>query len=217
MYMKITKYGHCCLLIETGERRILTDPGGFSHGFTELTELDLILITHEHPDHLHTDSLKALLENNPSASVVCNASVGKIIAEQGISFRELPDQKVITVAGITLKAYDGPHVEIIGDYGLVQNTGFLVDQAFFYPGDAYTVPDESVNLLALPVAGPWCKVSEAIQYALAVQPDTAIPVHDAGLSEEGKSVTYPHFHRELNAAHITFVELSETETIDLSE
>jgi len=29
-YMKITKLGHCCLLIETKGKRVLTDPGSYT-------------------------------------------------------------------------------------------------------------------------------------------------------------------------------------------
>ena len=37
--MKITKYGHCCLLIEVENKRVLTDPGAFSDGFQDLTDI----------------------------------------------------------------------------------------------------------------------------------------------------------------------------------
>ena len=210
--MTITKYGHCCLLLEIEGKRILTDPGGFSHGFAKLTNLDLILITHEHPDHLHTESLQALLANNPDATVVCNASVGKLLTEQGIAYTNLSDRETATVAGIALKPYNGPHVEIINDFGLVENTGYLIGGgSFFYPGDAYTVPEERIQVLAAPVAGPWLKVAEAIRYVLAVSPAQVVPVHDAVLSKEGRSVVYPHFLRELTEQGIQFTVLEETE------
>ena len=63
--MKITKFGHCCLLIEEGEAQILTDPGNYNDT-PEVENLDAILITHEHSDHFHLDALKAILENDPS-------------------------------------------------------------------------------------------------------------------------------------------------------
>jgi L-ascorbate metabolism protein UlaG (beta-lactamase superfamily) len=63
--MKITKFGQCCLLIEVAGKRVLTDPGVFSTTQNDLTNLDLILITHEHGDHLHSESLQAILEKKP--------------------------------------------------------------------------------------------------------------------------------------------------------
>lgn len=213
--MKITKYGHCCLLIEIDGRRVLTDPGKFSAGHEALTELDVILITHEHADHLHTASLKTVLQHNPQAVVLGNESVSQLLTAAELPHEVIADGDVKTIKELTLEAFEGPHVEIIGEYGLVQNTGFLVGERFFYPGDAYTVPKRPVDVLALPVAGPWCKLSEAINYALTVAPRVAIPVHDATLSEFGKAVTYPHGERELEAAGINFTVIKDGESAEL--
>ena len=50
--MQITKFGQCCLLIEVAGKRILTDPGRFSVSQNDVSNIDIILITHEHADHL---------------------------------------------------------------------------------------------------------------------------------------------------------------------
>ncbi len=209
--MKITKFGHCCLLLETNGKQILVDPGRFSTEQNTLTNIDIILITHEHADHFHTDSVTAILELNPTAVVVTNKSVATLLESLGVSAHILEGREVETIHGVGLKAYDGEHVEIFEEFGMVQNTGYFVNNEFFFPGDAYTVPEETVNILALPVAGPWCKVSEAINYAKKVNPNVAIPVHDATLNETGKSVTYPHFSRELSSAGILFEVLQMRE------
>lgn len=195
--------------------RILTDPGKFSSGFESLTDLDLILITHEHGDHLHTSAVKGLVERNPEAEVVCNSSVGRLLDEAGVPYTTLEDRDTESRGEIRIKAYDGEHVEIIDDYGLVQNTGYLLNEEFFFPGDAYTEPEESVRVLALPVAGPWCKLADAIRYALAVQPQIAVPVHDAVLSDNGIAATYPHCERELGDANITFKSLTQGERTEV--
>jgi L-ascorbate metabolism protein UlaG (beta-lactamase superfamily) len=213
--MKITKFGHCCLLLEVDTRRILVDPGRFCDSQNFLTDIDIILITHEHADHFHTDSVIALLGLNPTAVVVTNKSVATILESLGVSAQILEGREVTTIGDLTLKAYDGEHVEIVGEFGLVQNTGYLVDESFFFPGDAYTIPEEKIDILALPVAGPWCKVSDAISYACAVKPRVAFPVHDATLNETGTAVTYPHFMRELPLCGITFAVLEIGEATDL--
>ncbi len=205
--MTITKYGHCCLLIEIDGKRILTDPGVFSEGHTDLTDLDLILITHEHGDHCHVESISAILERNPKATIVTNKSVGALLDKKGITYTVLEGDAQETCAGVQLHAQDGKHEEIIDSYGLVQNTGYAIADTFFYPGDSYIVPAQKPRVLALPVAGPWCKVADAIRYALTVAPETAIAVHDAVLNGAGKAVTYPHFERELGEHAITFVSL----------
>lgn len=35
-----------------------------------------------------------------------------------------------------------------------------------------------MEILALPVSGPWVKIGEAIDYALHLKPKVAFPVHD---------------------------------------
>lgn len=213
--MRITTYGHCCLLIETEHTRILTDPGTFSPDCSTLTDIDIVLITHEHQDHLHVESLEQVRKQNPTAHVICNESVGQILSAKDIEHTVVEHLQELHIAHTSLKAYEGEHVEIFDTYGLVQNTGFLIAGTLFYPGDAYTIPAEAVDTLAVPVAGPWCKVSDAIRYALAVQPRLAFPVHDGLLNAAGKQVTYPHYARELAAHDIEFRTFTEHKTIEI--
>ncbi len=60
--MKITKFGHCCLFVEHAGVTILTDPGSYSDmdAIKALTGIDAFVITHEHQDHFHVDTLKEL-------------------------------------------------------------------------------------------------------------------------------------------------------------
>lgn len=210
MTMNITKFGHCCLLLEVEGKRILVDPGRFSTEQNTLTNLDIVLITHEHADHYHSESVSEILKNNPSTTVVTNTSVSNLLKELGVTAQILEGRASAEICEVQLVAYDGEHVEIFEDYGIVQNTGYLVGGKFFFPGDAYTVPEENVDILALPVTGPWCKVSDAIRYAQKVKPRVAIPVHDAILNDAGKSLTYPHFSRELSKDGIGFVILENS-------
>ncbi len=211
--MTITKFGHCCLLLEVKEKRILIDPGRFSTNQNTLENIDIILITHEHADHYHSESVTTILERNPEAIVVTNTSVAKLLEALGIEAYVLEERDTAEVVGIPLAAFDGTHVEIFEDFGIVQNTGYLVDGTFFFPGDAYTIPTVPVTILALPVAGPWCKASDAIHYCVKVKPGIAIPVHDATLSEAGKEVTYSLCERELKKHEISFMPLTiETPT-----
>lgn len=213
--MHITKFGQCCLLIEINDKRILTDPGAFTREQDELTNIDLILITHEHADHLHVESVQAILDNNPDAELVTNSGVGKVLAEHGISYQLLEGTATGTHAELALEAHDGPHAEIFEDFGQVQNTGYLIADELFYPGDAYTDPGKPVRVLALPVAGPWCKIGEAITYARAIKPSKAFPVHDWLLNEEGVTLHYKLCSHLLPQADIEFVELRNGECKEL--
>lgn len=189
--MTITKLGHCCLLVEVdpdatagaGGKRILTDPGMFTVEAQEKVDnLDVILITHEHTDHLHVESLKKVIAKNPDARVITNTAVGKILTAEGITFELVEHGQSTAIDGVSIEGFGNEHAEIYGDYGRVQNTGYLIASRLFVPGDAFTNPGKPVEILALPVAGPWMKVKEAIDYALAVKPKLAFPVHDGILS-----------------------------------
>lgn len=205
--MTITKFGHCCVLIEVKEKRILVDPGRFTTKQNQLTDIDIVLITHEHADHCHTESVLQITANNPDVIIVTNTSVSTLLQTLAVEAHVIEGRDSATVADIYIEAFDGEHVEIFEEFGLVQNTGYFIDNHFFFPGDAYTVPNKPVSILALPVAGPWCKISDAIRYAVSVKPVVAFPVHDATLNEVGQAVTYPHFERELKKVGSTFLIL----------
>jgi len=180
--MKITKLGHCCLLIEEKGIKILTDPGMFSDTQNEVKGIDCILITHEHPDHLHLESLKKVLENNPNATVITNTAVGNILKSEDIAYKIVEDAQNTTHKDIAIEGYGNTHAEIYKEIGQVQNTGYFIGNRFFYPGDALYIPPKQAEILALPVAGPWVKTKEVIEYAQAVKPKTCFPVHDGILS-----------------------------------
>lgn len=212
--MQVTKLGHCCLLVETETARVLTDPGLFTvDAYDDLPPIDVILVTHEHGDHLHVPSVVALVAQYPEVVVVCNHSVGQLLAEAGVSYAVLEGTDAATHGGVHLRAWDGPHAEIYQAIGQVPTTGYLIAETLFLPGDSWSVPDYSITALALPVAGPWCCVKDAIAFAFAVQPQTVFPVHDGLLHDTGRAITYKHPENELSAAGMRFVSLAVGESM----
>lgn len=160
----------------------MTDPGSYTtEEQVKEKNIDLILITHEHGDHLHIESLKKILENNPDVKIITNNGVGKLLTEAGIKYEVLKDKNSQEVLGIEFEAHDCKHEEIFEEYGQVQNTGFFIDKRLFYPGDAFYNPEKPVDILALPVAGPWTRIKDFMKYALDVKPKFCFPVHDGGL------------------------------------
>lgn len=177
--MKIKKLGHCCLVIEVGGKRVMTDPGAYTLIEQEMEKnIDLIVITHEHPDHLHVDSLKTIMFNNPNAVIVTNTAVGKLLDDTGLIYSRLEDGNSGEYAGVYLEAHGTKHEEIYEMFGQVQNTGYFIGKDLFYPGDAFTNPNKEVNILALPIAGPWMKIKDAIKYVLEIKPRLCFPVHE---------------------------------------
>ena len=206
--MKITKFGHCCLLIEEGGLRILTDPGNLSSEQDSARDIDIILITHEHADHFHIPSLKKVLENNPKAKVITNISVSGLIEEQDIpvDFLTMKDGQKVDFGKIILEAIEGKHEEIYKDFGQVQNTCFFINNKLFYPGDSFKEPNKPVEILALPVAGPWCKIADATNYALKVNPKIAFPVHDGALKVKGGNHKVPEAFLAQNGIKFVIIE-----------
>ena len=68
----------------------------------------------------------------------------------------------VNFAGFDVHVYGQDHALIYEEIPLVVNTGFLIDGDLFHPGDAFTVPDEPVRTLLLPIAGPWLTAAEMI-------------------------------------------------------
>ncbi|MDE2018883.1 MAG: MBL fold metallo-hydrolase [Patescibacteria group bacterium] len=110
--MTISKIAHCCLLVKIGNLTILTDPGNYSAAQNSLTGIDAILVTHEHADHLHADSVKEILRNNPAAQVITNSGVGKQLGLAGIPFSLFEGRATGTVKTVSLEAFDCRHEEI---------------------------------------------------------------------------------------------------------
>jgi L-ascorbate metabolism protein UlaG (beta-lactamase superfamily) len=176
--MKITKYGHCCMLVEEGSARLLIDPGGFSQGFENLTDLTAILITHEHGDHFDLDKVKALLANNSSAHVICDVGTAEILSKEGIQAQAVKHGDIVEPGRVKVAVFGEWHAPIHPSLPKMPNIGFLIAGRFFHPGDAFTNPEEAVELLGLPAAAPWAKVSESIDYANEIKPKIAIPMHE---------------------------------------
>ncbi len=186
--MRLTRYGHSCLLVEDGDARLLLDPGVFSRGFEDLRGLTALLVTHQHPDHLDTDRLAALLEANPQARLHCDeGSAGQL---GDLPHMVVRDGDVLDL-GTPVEVIGSRHAVIHPDIPGIPNVGYLIGERFFTPGDALTVPEPEVEVLGLPTAAPWLKLSEAVELLRTVRPRLAFPVHDAVLATP--EIWYRHF------------------------
>ncbi len=177
--MDITRYGHSCLLVEDGAARVLLDPGAFSQGFEQLRGLTAVLITHAHFDHLDVERLRPLLEANPDAVVHCDEGSAQALGDLPHTVVRHGDSLDL---GTSVDVLGSTHAVIHPDIPVIPNVGYLIGERFFTPGDALTVPDAEVELLGLPTAAPWLKLSEAVDLLRHVRPRRAFPVHDAVLA-----------------------------------
>jgi L-ascorbate metabolism protein UlaG (beta-lactamase superfamily) len=175
--LKITKYGHSCLRVVDGSATILIDPGVFSTGFEELTGLTAVLVTHQHPDHLDRDRLSAVLAGNPGVSVYADEATAGQLAEAGVEATAVHSGDQLDV-GTPVQVVGGVHAVIHADIPVIPNVGYLIGGRLLHPGDSLVVPDQDVEILAVPASAPWMAAKEAVEFFRAVKPAVAFPIHE---------------------------------------
>jgi L-ascorbate metabolism protein UlaG (beta-lactamase superfamily) len=186
--MKLTHLGHACLLVETDNARLLIDPGTMS-AFQDVRDLDAVLVTHQHPDHVDVARLPSLLAANPGARLVVDPD--SVTALAG-----LPDDHLVaqpgdrlTLGGCTVDVLGGRHAAVYQDIPGCTNAAYLIDGgALLHPGDSFFVPDRGVDIdvLAVAIDGPWLKIAEAVDYVHAVSPRAAVPIHEGETTDPAK-------------------------------
>ena len=179
--MKITKYGHSCLLIEEAGVCVLLDPGIFSAVPKDLPKVKAILLTHEHADHTHPETLRRLWTATPEARIITHLGVGTLLEQEGIAYELLNSGQTTEVETMRITAVGREHASIVPEVLAVVNSGYLIGERLFTPGDSFTLPKRPVEILALPIVAPWAKFAETRDYALAVKPKIVIPIHDGFL------------------------------------
>lgn len=188
--MRLTHFGHSCLLADFVDTTVLFDPGNFSHGFEGITGLSAILITHQHPDHVDVERLPALLDANPDAALYADPQTA---AQLGPPWRAVHAGDSFGLGSLRVRGVGGQHAVIHPEIPMIDNISYLVGDAghparLMHPGDALFVPDEPVDVLAAPAAAPWMKISEAVDYLRAVAPRAAVPIHQGIIAADARGI-----------------------------
>ena len=190
--MQITHFGHSCLLVETGGQRLLLDPGAFSQGFVDLTGLDGILVTHQHPDHVDVQRLPALLKANPQARLYAEPQAAAILGEAGMGAEHTVAGKALSFGPVQVTPVGKLHALINEALPRVGNLGVVLRSAgepsLFHPGDAYDGEPGPIDILALPLNAPWTPSRDTVSFAQRILPAHCIPIHDALLSTIGRQL-----------------------------
>ena len=190
--MNVTHFGHACVLLDTGAARLLIDPGNFSKDFEDVTGLDAVLVTHQHPDHLDPERLPALLRANPNARLIVDSGTAGQLED--VDHETVEPGTELALGGARVVVLGGQHAVIHPDIPVIPNNAYLVDGTHLHPGDSLTVvPPEPLEVLFLPTAAPWQKLADAVEYLRAVAPRTAVPIHQGILAVPG--MYYGHFER----------------------
>ena len=184
--MKLTKYEHACFTVEKDGKLLVVDPGNWTTDFAVPDNISAVVVTHEHPDHFYPPQLTAIIEKNPEVIVVAHSDV--LMHVPGLPARSVGVGDVVNIGSFTLEFFGGEHATIYPDFGHFANLGVLIDDAIYYPGDSFALPQKSVSVLLLPVTAPWLKIQEVIDFMVAVAPNMVVPAHDAIASDKGKAL-----------------------------
>ena len=194
--MRITHLGHSCLLVEIADRRLLVDPGGFSAGFEELTDLDAIIVTHQHADHLDQQRFPALVRANQSAQLHADPQSSRLLGQAGLSVQPLTAGVDFTVGEVTISPRGDKHAFNHQWMPTVDNVGVRIsadgEPVLFHPGDAYDADPGAVDVLAVPVNAPWCAVRDTIDFVRRVGPRAIVPIHDGLVNPAGRGLYLMH-------------------------
>ncbi|WP_028660340.1 MBL fold metallo-hydrolase [Nocardioides insulae] len=187
--MRITKFGHACVRIESDGTTVVIDPGGFTEP-EAVDGADAVLITHEHADHWTPEMLRAT-----SAPVFTIGAVARQIREQAPEVAErttvVDPGESFTAAGVAVSVLNEKHAIIHPELPHFDNSGYLLEvegQRLFHPGDALDGPGREIDLLMLPVSAPWARSMDLIEFARSVGAPRNLAVHDAIYSEIGSAV-----------------------------
>lgn len=208
--MKISKYGQSCLLIEEDNQVILIDPGSYSEEYKEIllsnvTNLDYILITHDHLDHMSPSLIREVIEKFPDATVISNTIVKEMLMKENI---DITTEKV---PGVEFETIDH---ERLWFGNPTKNTVFTVFGKLTHPGDSLHFTS-SADIVALPLTAPWGSTVEAVEKAMELHPKTIIPIHDSLWKDEVRKSFYTRLKDYFNQQQIEFIEIENGETIEV--
>jgi L-ascorbate metabolism protein UlaG (beta-lactamase superfamily) len=217
--MRIAHLGHSCLLVDIGGQRILIDPGGFSPGIVDVTGIGVILVTHQHSDHVDLQRLPAVLEANPQARMYAEPQAAALMEEAGIAAEHTVAGEALAFGRVQVTPIGEMHALINEALPRVGNLGVVLrsegEPSLFHPGDAYDAEPGQVDILALPLNAPWAASRDTMAFARRISPRVCIPIHDALLSDVGRRLYLSHV-RSFGPDDMEVRDLSDGVTVDVS-
>ena len=182
--MKITKFPQSCLLIETKGKKILIDPGNLKYKeeyFDIWNNVDIILITHKHPDHCNAEILEKLNKN-----IIIYSTKEVAEANKSLKISIIKENDIIELDNIKIEvvyAIHGYQPLLKGAKEVHENVGYIIDDE---SNRLYTTSDTicfkndyKADILCIPVTGHGLTMSafEASLYAKEVGAVLTIPIH----------------------------------------
>jgi L-ascorbate metabolism protein UlaG (beta-lactamase superfamily) len=179
--VRITKFTHSCVRLESAGRVLVIDPGVWSEAGA-LLGADAVLVTHEHADHVDTLRLAGVGVPVFAPEGAELPGLGRV---RGFDLVRVAPGDEFDAAGFAVRAVGGRHATVYGDQPSCVNLGYVVDGSAYHPGDSLHPPGQAVDTLFVPLQASWLKVAEAIDFVRAVNPRRTVPIHEAQVNERG--------------------------------
>ena len=176
--LKITFVGHGTLMLTYAGKVIHADPVSMYADYATLPKADLILITHEHPDHLDMKAVQAVSTAN--TSIVVNTGSAKTVAN-GIVLKNGEEK---TISGIKIEAVPAYNLEK-PFHPKGNGNGYILtfgDKRVYIAGDTENVAEikalKNIDVAFLPMNQPYTMTPEQVaDVAKAMQPKVLYPYH----------------------------------------
>jgi len=145
---------------------------------------DLILITHEHYDHLSLDDINKIIDNKTMiiASEICKNSLEKLNVKELKLIKPGDKLKIDNIWVEAVYSYNigkqfHPKKDLRNGYILTIN-----NTRIYHAGDTDLIPEmnalENIDIALLPVSGTYVMdVDEAVQAVKIINPKISVPMH----------------------------------------
>ena len=211
--MRLTKLEHAALVIDDSGDRLFLDPGKFTTPITDAVGAVAIVITHQHDDHWTPEQLQRIVTASPDVRIFGPAGV--TAAASGFEVETVAAGDEVEVGPFRLRFFGGEHAVIHSSIPVIDNLGVLVNDALYYGGDSFAVPDGvSVDVLAAPAGAPWMKIAESMDYVIAVAPRRVFATHEMVLSQAGKALSHARLGWAAEQGGGEYLALEPGDTLD---
>lgn len=183
--MRISKYEHALLVVEQSAAQLVIDPGVYSN-LPELQNVVAVVFTHLHDDHTSLQHAQKISRNFPDVKMFGTQEVVDKLT--GLNVQAVFHGDHYEVGPFRIDFYGDLHQVIHRSIPLVQNVGVMINSKLYYPGDSYTFPEQSVEILACPTSAPWLRIADVIDFLEVIRPKRCFATHNALLSEQGHAL-----------------------------
>ncbi|MFH0960264.1 MAG: MBL fold metallo-hydrolase [Pseudomonadota bacterium] len=190
--LEITLIGHGTLMFKFNGKVFHVDPWSKLADYSKLPKADVIVITHEHQDHLDVDTINKISTNK--TVIVCNEKAHQKVP-QGQVMKYGATKDVNGVAIEAVPAYNMVHMRKPGEpyHPKGVGNGYIFtfgDKRVYVAGDTENTPEmkklENIDVAFLPMNLPYTMTPEMVADAAKVfKPKVLYPYHtgDTDLSK----------------------------------